>query len=61
MDWQVTPEPPDEAERDALVQAAEEAADGDRPSMWWRSGLDDLLGGSPAPQEAWRHSGVVEP
>ena len=60
MDWQVTPEPPDDEEREALLQAAEEAVDGDRSSIWWRSGLDDL-GGSPAPDEAWRQSGVVEP
>ncbi|HEY6585098.1 MAG TPA: hypothetical protein VIZ29_09645 [Gaiellaceae bacterium] len=46
MDWQVTPEPADEAEREALVQAADEAldGDGDRPSAWWSSGLDDLGG-----------------
>ena len=62
MDWQVTPEPADEAEREALVQAADEAldGDGDRPSAWWSSGLDDL-GGSPAPQQAWREARVVEP
>jgi hypothetical protein len=60
MGWEVTPEPEDDAVRDALVQAADEALDGDRPSPWWSSGLDDL-GGSPAPQQAWRDSGVVEP
>ena len=60
MDWQVTPEPRDDAEREALLQAAEEAVDGDRPSVWWSSGLEDLGGGSAA-EEAWRHSGVVEP
>jgi hypothetical protein len=62
MDWQVTPEPADEAEREALVQAADEALDGngDRPSAWWSSGLDDL-GGGPAPQQAWREARVVEP
>ena len=60
MDWQVTPEPRDDAEREALLQAAEETVDGDRPSVWWSSGLENL-GGSPAPEEAWRHSGVVEP
>ena len=62
MDWQVTPEPADEAEREALVQAADEAldGDGDRPSAWWSSGLDDL-GGAPAPQQAWREARVVEP
>jgi hypothetical protein len=42
MGWEVTPEPADDAERDALVQAADEALDGDRPSFWWSSGLDDL-------------------
>jgi hypothetical protein len=60
MDWQVTPEPADEAEREALVQAADEALDGGQRSAWWSSGLDDL-GGGPAPQQAWRQSGVVEP
>jgi hypothetical protein len=42
VDWQVTPEPPDDAEREALVQAAQEAVDGDRQSAWWSSGLDEL-------------------
>ena len=60
MDWQVTPEPRDDAEREALLQAAEEAVDGDRPSVWWSSGLEDL-GWGPAPEEAWRQSGAVEP
>ena len=60
MGWEVTPEPADDAERGALVQAADEALDGDRPSSWWSSGFDDL-GGSPAPQQAWGDSGVVEP
>ena len=60
MGWEVTPEPPDDAVREALVQAADEALDSDRPSPWWSSGLDDL-GGSPAPQQAWRDPGVVEP
>ena len=44
MDWQVTPEPRDDAEREALLQAAEEAVDGDRPSVWWSSGLEDFGG-----------------
>jgi hypothetical protein len=60
MDWLVTPEPSDDNERRALVQAAEEAEDGDPPSAWWRSGLEEL-GGGPAPQQTWRQSGVVEP
>jgi hypothetical protein len=60
VDWQVTPEPSDDAEREALVQAAQEAVDGDRQSAWWSSGLDDL-GRGPASQQAWRQSGVVEP
>lgn len=60
MDWLVTPEPSDDNERRALVQAAEEAEDGDPPSAWWRSGLEEL-GGGPAPQQTWRQAGVVEP
>ena len=42
MGWEVTPEPADDAVRDALLQAADEALDSDRPSPWWSSGLDDL-------------------
>jgi hypothetical protein len=60
MDWEVTPEPADQAEREALVQAADEALDGARRSLWWSSGLEDL-GGGPAPQQPWSHPGVVEP
>jgi hypothetical protein len=63
--WSVQPEPTDEAERKALLEALElalaEEQDGSAyGGPWWRSGLDDL-GGSPAAQESWREPGVVEP
>jgi hypothetical protein len=60
MDWDVTPEPPDETTREALERAAERALDGQRPSAWWASGLDDL-GGGPATEQSRRDPGVVEP
>src|SRR5262245_60360914 len=44
MDWEVTPEPHDDAEREVLVQAADDVVDGDRQSVWWSSGLEDLGG-----------------
>jgi hypothetical protein len=47
VSWEVDPEPTD-AERAALVAAAERALAPDGESAWWRSGLDDLSDGSPA-------------
>jgi hypothetical protein len=45
----------------ALLAAVEQALGAEEAgSVWWRSGLDDL-GGGPAPQQAWRDPGVVEP
>jgi hypothetical protein len=60
MSWQVSPEPSDEATREALERAAEQALEAPRPSRWWSSGLDDLRGG-PAAEEARSDPGVVEP
>jgi hypothetical protein len=60
MGWEVTPEPADGAEREALVRAAEQALDGVEPSAWWRSGLDELGRGAAA-EQPWREAGVVEP
>jgi hypothetical protein len=42
MAWEVTPAPPDDAEREVLVQAAEQAVDAARPSAWWSSGFEAL-------------------
>jgi hypothetical protein len=64
VSWEVRPEPAS-AERRALLAAVEQAlaAEESEPlaagSAWWRSGFD-ALGGGPAPQEAWRESGVIE-
>lgn len=60
MEWEI--QPPLEAEEveAALLAAVEQAFAGERESLWWRSGLEDLDGG-PAPEQAWRDSGVVEP
>ena len=65
MTWSVQPEPTDETERQALMAALEQAlSDGTNAATvsatrWWRSGFDEL-GGGPAPEQAWRESGVVE-
>jgi hypothetical protein len=60
VDWEIHPEPADDAEREALVKAATHALPAESESAWWRSGFDDL-GGGPAPKQAWSGSGVVEP
>jgi hypothetical protein len=44
----------------ALLAAVEQALAEERESLWWRSGLEDLDGG-PAPKQAWRDPGIVEP
>jgi hypothetical protein len=45
----------------ALLAAVEQAlGEEEQGSVWWRSGLEEL-GGGPAPQQAWRDAGVVEP
>jgi hypothetical protein len=59
MPWEIQPEPDDDAERDALLAAAEAGLDGEVESAWWRSGLDDL-GGPPA-EELRSDPRVVEP
>jgi hypothetical protein len=58
--WELDPEPADEAERAALLAAAEQALGPARTSAWWRSGLADLDGGPP-PEQAGRDPGEVEP
>lgn len=58
--WELDPEPADEAERAALLAAAEQALAPPRTSVWWRSGLEDLDGGPP-PEQAGRDPGVIEP
>ena len=64
MTWSIQPDPREENERAALVDAAERAlADGaDSPlaaSRWWRDGLEAGLGGAAA-EEPRRDAGVVE-
>jgi hypothetical protein len=67
VSWTVQPEPPDEAERAALLRALEEALgeDGAGPagysSRWWRAGLADVELGGSAPEEPGREPRVVEP
>jgi hypothetical protein len=60
VDWDVEPEPADPGERAALLAAVEEALAPEAESPWWRSGLDDLGGGS-STEQACRDSGAVEP
>jgi hypothetical protein len=59
MDWEVVPEPADELERAALLAAADQALATATDSAWWRSGLEDLDGGSPAEQPS-RDPGAVD-
>jgi hypothetical protein len=59
--WEVQPALGEEELQAALLAAVEQAlGEAEVDSVWWRSGLEDL-GGGPAPQEAWRDPGVVEP
>jgi hypothetical protein len=61
VEWEI--QPPLEEEHGvqaALLAAVEQALADERESLWWRSGLEDLDGG-PAPQQAWRDPGIVEP
>jgi hypothetical protein len=60
MDWDVVPEPADEAERAALLSAAAQALAPETDSAWWRSGLEDLDGGATA-EQAWHDAGAGEP
>jgi hypothetical protein len=61
VSWEVQPALGKEELHTALLAAVEQAlGEEEVGSVWWRSGLEDL-GGGPAPQEAWRDAGVVEP
>jgi hypothetical protein len=62
VEWEVSPEPRDDGERAALLQAAERTFAREADSRWWRSGFDDLdgLGGGPAAEQSWRDPGVIE-
>jgi hypothetical protein len=66
MTWSVQPEPTDEAEREALLQALKRALADEAGGAsvygthWWRSGLEDL-GGGPAAEQPWGEPRVVEP
>lgn len=61
MEWEIQPPlEEDEGVETALLAAVEQALAEERESLWWRSGLEDLDGG-PAPQQAWRDPGIVEP
>ena len=59
MRWEIQPQPADDAEREALMAAAELAVDTEVESAWWRSGLDDL--GWPPAEKAGGDPRVVEP
>jgi hypothetical protein len=58
--WEISPEPRDDDERTALLQAADRALGDAEASVWWRSGLEDLGGGATA-EQAWSGAGAVEP
>jgi hypothetical protein len=66
MSWSVQPEPTDETERRALLEAlrralVEEAGGASAyATPWWRSGFEDLRGGA-ASEQPWGESRVVEP
>jgi hypothetical protein len=61
VSWEVEPALGEEEVQTALLAAVELAlGEEEAGSVWWRSGLEDL-GGGPAPQQAWRDPGVVEP
>jgi hypothetical protein len=59
VSWEVRPEPPNAAERAALVDAADQAVENEDENAWWRSGLEELgtLSGGPAPKQAWGGAG----
>jgi hypothetical protein len=58
--WELRPEP-DQPEVRAVLLAAAEAARAERAeSAWWRSGFEEL-GDGPAPKQAWRDAGMIEP
>jgi hypothetical protein len=59
--WELRPELAEDDVQAALLAAVERLLVEDEPeSAWWRSGFDELSGG-PAPEQAWRDAGVVEP
>jgi hypothetical protein len=60
VEWTIQPPLEPEEVEAALLAAVEQAFAAEGESLWWRSGLEDLDGG-PAPQQAWRDPGVVEP
>lgn len=60
MPWDLQPEPDRPEVGPLLLAAVEQALAEEDQRRWWRSGFEDL-GGGPAPQEAWRDAGVVEP
>jgi hypothetical protein len=61
VSWEVQPPLGEGDVQAALLEAAEQALrEEELGSVWWRSGLEDL-GGGPAPEQAWRDAGIVEP
>jgi hypothetical protein len=60
VEWTIQPPLEPEEVEAALLAAVEQEFAGGRQSLWWRSGLEGLDGG-PAPQQAWRDPGIVEP
>jgi hypothetical protein len=59
--WEIQPRLEEEKGVEAaLLAAVEQALAEESESVWWRSGLEDLDGG-PAPEQAWRDPGIVEP
>lgn len=60
VEWEIQPPLEEERVEAALLAAVGQALAEERESLWWRSGVEDLDGG-PAPQQAWRDPGIVEP
>jgi hypothetical protein len=61
VSWEVQPPLGEGEVQAALLEAVEQVlGEEEMGSVWWRSGLEDL-GGGPAPKQAWRDAGIVEP
>jgi hypothetical protein len=61
VSWEVQPPLGEGEVQAALLEAVEQVlGEEEMGSVWWRSGLEDL-GGGPAPKQAWRDTGIVEP
>jgi hypothetical protein len=61
VSWEVQPPLGEGEVQAALLEAVEQVlGEEEMGSVWWRAGLEDL-GGGPAPKQAWRDTGIVEP